>query len=254
MDTEAQKRSNLRHQEEILKNLERWQKKPLLQIIYRDYAETIKGYFNKKTDKPIVEIGAGVGNLKNFLQNIIAADLFPNPWIDITFSAYHMPFADASLSNIFMFDVFHHLERPLAFLKEARRVLSDEGRLIMIEPYISLFGFFVYGLFHHEEIGWFKKIDLSEEKPLKTGYYAAQGNPTRLFFGKTTAAFLKGWKIVERKRFSCMSYVLSGGYSKPSLYPTGFYPMIKKLDSILSRVPSIFAARCLIVLEKTAKN
>lgn len=249
MESEFDKNSEVRHQREILENLERWRQKPLLQLIYRDYANLIKGYF-LDVNKPIIEIGAGIGNLKNYLNGIICTDLFPNPWIDVVCSAYHLPFKGGTVSNIFMFDVFHHLERPMAFLKEAQRVLNKNGRVIMIEPYISLFSYPVYGLLHHEEIGWFKKIDLSEEKPQISHYYAAQGNATRLFFKQEAVKIINQWEIVEKKRFACMSYILSGGYSKPSFYPTRFYNLMKKLDSLFSTLPSLFAARCLVVLEK----
>jgi SAM-dependent methyltransferase len=250
MPGDSKNNSDIRHQEEILKNLEKWRQKPLLQLIYRDYAEIIKEYFNKELNKPIVEIGAGIGNLKNFLNGIICTDLFPNPWIDVVCSAYSLPFKDESVSNIFMFDVFHHLERPMAFLKEAHRALAKKGRLVMIEPYISLFSYPVYGLLHHEEIGWFKEIDLSENRLEVSKYYAAQGNATRLFFKTNTDRIINQWKVIEKKRFACMSYILSGGYSKPSFYPVRFYNLMKRLDAVLSAVPSLFAARCLVVLEK----
>jgi SAM-dependent methyltransferase len=247
---EFDKISEIRHQQEILENLEKWRRKSLLQLIYRDYANLIKGYFNTELNKPIIEIGAGIGNLKNFLNGIICTDLFPNPWIDVVCSAYCLPFNNESVSNIVMFDVFHHLQRPMAFLKEARRVLDKNGRLIMIEPYISVFSYPIYGLLHHEEIGWFKEIDLSDERPQSSHYYAAQGNATRLFFKQEADEIINQWEIVAKKRFACMSYILSGGYSKPSFYPARFYNLMKKLDSILSCLPSLFAARCLVVLRK----
>ena len=50
---------------------------------------------------------------------------------------YELPFRDAALSHLVLFDVFHHLRAPNAFLREARRVLTPRGRLILFEPYIS---------------------------------------------------------------------------------------------------------------------
>ena len=50
---------------------------------------------------------------------------------------YELPFRSASLSHLVLFDVFHHLCAPNAFLQEARRVLGHTGRLILFEPYIS---------------------------------------------------------------------------------------------------------------------
>src|SRR6185312_10197791 len=92
------------------------------------------------------------------------------------------PFDNGSLSHIVMFDVFHHLRAPNAFLREARRALAPRGRLILFEPYISIFSRPVYGLFHHEPVAWKRDIDTVESLPRPRDYYAAQGNATRLFF------------------------------------------------------------------------
>ena len=102
----------------------------------------------------IVELGSGVGNLKSAIPHAICTDLFPNPWLDAVCSAYAMPFENGSVSHLVLFDVFHHLERPNAFFKEARRVLTNEGRVIIFDPYISASSMFVYGLLHHEPIAW----------------------------------------------------------------------------------------------------
>lgn len=66
---------------------------------------------------------------------------------------YELPFRSASLSHVVLFDVFHHLRAPNAFLREARRVLGPAGRLILFEPYISWTSYPIYGLLHHEPMG-----------------------------------------------------------------------------------------------------
>src|SRR6185436_17845222 len=98
----------------------------------------------------ILEIGSGIGNLKSHQPEALCTDLFANPWLDLVCDGYELPFADRSLSHIVLFDVFHHLRAPNAFLKEARRVLAISGRLILFEPYISCASCPIYGLLHHE--------------------------------------------------------------------------------------------------------
>jgi SAM-dependent methyltransferase len=144
--------------------------------------------------------------------------------------------------------VFHHLERPNAFFKEARRVLNHDGRVIIFEPYISASSRLVYGLFHHEPIAWQAPIQHSDEKPFDDRYYAAQGNATRLFFRRETEQWLQGWKVFYKQPIVSFSYLFSGGYSKPAMYPEAALPMMQKIDSALLRWPSMFAARCLIGL------
>ncbi|RPI04083.1 MAG: class I SAM-dependent methyltransferase [Ignavibacteriae bacterium] len=236
------------HQIEILRNKHAWETKPLLRSIYEAFYRQIAGLMNPDVKGKIVELGSGVGNLKSAIPHAICTDLFPNPWLDAVCSAYAMPFENGSVSHLVLFDVFHHLERPNAFFKEAKRVLIHDGRIIIFEPYISASSRAVYGLLHHEPVAWNARIDFSESAPPDDRYYAAQGNATRLFFRRGKEQWPEGWKVFHRQPFVCFSYLLSGGYSKPAMYPGRMLPMVQTIDSFLSRWPSLFAARCLIGL------
>ena len=196
----------------------------------------------------IVELGSGLGNLKAHLPEAIATDLFPNSWLDVACDAYELPFRDSSLSHLVLFDVFHHLEAPNAFLHEARRVLGLAGRLILFEPYIGWSSFPVYSIGHHEPISWNKPINTSERLPRPREYYAAQGNATRLFFRGEFPAWPEGWTVFHAEPLACFHYLLSGGYSKPAFYPASLLKPIQKIDRLLSRWPRLFSGRCLIGL------
>ena len=154
-----------------------------------------------------------------------------------------------SLSNIGLLDVFHHLARPLAFLTEASRVLKRGGRVILFEPYISWASVMAYGLIHHEPVAWRKPIDWSVSPPISPAYYAAQGNATRIFFG-AAPALPGGLRLALARADSNFAYLLSGGLSKPALYPERAYPALRSLDRALSFLPRLFGARCLVVLER----
>src|SRR5687768_4038277 len=170
------------HQAEIQKNLIAWERKPILREIYGGFYGSIIKLIDPAIPGQIVEIGSGIGNLKQHLPHAITTDLFPNPWLDLACDAYRLPFRDGSVSHLILFDVFHHLRYPLAFLSEARRVLK--GRLILFEPFISWSSFPMYGLFHHEPIAWRERIDMTDG--VRDGsYYAAQGNATRMFFSNS---------------------------------------------------------------------
>src|ERR1044071_6339398 len=121
----------LQHQTEIQRNLRAWESKPLLRDIYAGFYRRIVALFDTRLPGRIVEIGSGVGNLKARLPRAIATDLFPNPWLDMVCDGYELPFVQGSLSHLILFDVFHHLRAPNAFLLEARRVLTTGGRLIL---------------------------------------------------------------------------------------------------------------------------
>lgn len=195
-----------------------------------------------------MEIGSGVGNLKLHLPRAVATDLFPNPWLDVVCDGYELPFVRESLSHLILFDVFHHLRAPNAFLAEARRVLAPEGRLILFEPYISWSSFPAYGLFHHEPVAWGAPIDPAETLPRPRDYYAAQGNATRLFFRRKPPVAPDGWTVFHAEAFAGFSYLLSGGFSRRPLYPAAWLPSMLRCDAALSRWPRLFGARCLVGL------
>jgi SAM-dependent methyltransferase len=238
------------HQVEIQQNLRRWNAKPLLREIYAGFYRRITALIDPQLPGRVVEIGSGIGNLKAQIPNALCTDLFPNPWLDVVCDGYELPFEDGTLSHLVMFDVFHHLRAPNAFLTEARRVLGSAGRLILFEPYISLASRPVYGLLHHEPIAWRKPINLADSLPRPRDYYAAQGNATRLFFRRQIPNWPRGWMVFHTQAFSSFSYLFSGGYSKPTFYPAGCLGLVEKCDAIFSRWPRLFGARCLVGLRK----
>jgi len=236
------------HQTEIERNLAAWHRKPLLQRIYASFYERILTLVDSSIPGRVVEIGSGIGNLRTPLPRALCTDLFPNPWLDFACDGYELPFAAGSLSHLILFDVFHHLQRPAAFLEEARRALVPRGRVILFEPFISLASLPVYGLLHHEPVAWRSAIDLRAERPAARDYYAAQGNATRLFFRREKAGWPKHWNVFHAEAFSSFSYLLSGGYSKPALYPQSWLACWQSLDRRLSRWPRLFGARCVVGL------
>jgi hypothetical protein len=138
-------------------------------------------------------------------------------------------------------------------LAEFHRVLRPGGRVILLEPCMSLLGLIVYGIFHAEPIAITKKIEWlapADWSPEHLYYYAAQGNATRIFVGKKYHPQLATWKSIKTIRISALTYAASGGYSGPQLYPTGMYAVVKSFEKILNLFPSLFATRLLVVLEK----
>ncbi len=237
------------HQAEIERNLDAWQHKPLLRDIYASFYERIIGVMDRSLPGRIVEIGSGIGNLRTHIPEAVCTDLFPNPWLDLVCDGYELPFRGGSLSHLILFDVFHHLQRPAAFLREARRVLHGSGRLILFEPFMSLASLPVYGLLHHEPVALGQPIDTRDAAPGPRDYYAAQGNATRLFFRREGLGWPAGWRILHAEAMSSFSYLLSGGFSKPALYPRGWFGCLRRLDATLSRWPGLFGARCLVGLQ-----
>ena len=240
----------VQHQTEIQDNRTAWEKKPVLRAIYAEFHRRIAAQVRRDVPGRIVEIGSGNGQLKAHLPEVVSTDLFPNPWLDLVCDGYELPFKTGTLSNLVLFDVFHHIEAPRVFLNEARRALAPGGRVIVFDPYISLCSWPAYGVFHHEPVAWRAGINVGEKFPSPRPYYAAQGNATRLFFKGELPELLSDWKLKHAEAFACFSYLLSGGFSKPALYPAATLPLLQGFDSLASAMPRLFGGRCLAVLEK----
>lgn len=243
------------HNIEIEANLRAWQDKPLLRRIYRGIHHEIAKSMARDVPGTTVELGSGIGNIKEVIPDCLRTDLFPNPWLDQVENAYSMSFEDGSVSNLILFDVFHHLRYPGTAFREFHRVLAPSGRLIIYEPCMGLLGKLVFGCFHHEpialrdEIAWLAPEGWS---PQDVDYYAAQGNASRIFKPNAIDASFEGLELLGIKRYSQLSYVASGGYSRRQLYPDWAYPAMRSLDRVLDTVPSLFATRMLVVLSKQA--
>lgn len=241
------------HNVEIERNLQSWHRKPVLRRAYRDFHRRIAAHIDHALRGRIVELGSGIGNIRDVIPGAVRTDLFPNPWIDQVENVYRLSFADGEVSHLIMFDVFHHLRHPRTALRECRRVLQRGGRLIIFDPYVSVAGRLVYGPLHHEPIGFGDPIVPDAPpafSPDADDYYAAQGNATRVFWRGEHAEILEGWDTIWRERIGAWPYALSGGYSKPQLYPGFMYGAVSWLDRVMSMVPAVTALRALVVLRR----
>lgn len=241
------------HQEFINKNIEYWNRKPLLKTLYGDFYRLIAKNLSNLPDGKIVELGSGLGNIKEFIPECVRTDLFPNPWIDQVENAYKLSFTDESLSDLVLTDVFHHLKYPGTALQEFHRVLRKGGRVIMLEPSISILGLLIYGAFHTEPVALTQKIEWFSPKGWSAediDYYAAQGNATRVFLGNKFRSELHDWNRIGTTRLSALAYAASGGFSGPQLYPRSVLMLIKGMEKVFDLFPLLFATRLLIILEK----
>jgi SAM-dependent methyltransferase len=240
------------HLIEMRSNQTAWRQRPLLRQVYGDFYRRIRGALST-VPGPIVELGSGIGAVKEFIPTCITTDIFPNPWLDQQENAYALTFADSSVSNLILLDVFHHLTYPGTALKEFHRVLGVNGRVIILEPAMSLLGKVIYGLFHHEPLGFRKPISWFARDgvdPRETDYYAAQANASKVFLGNEFKGALSSWDIPILESLTDIAYVASGGFSKPQLYPLSFLSVIRAFEKILADWPNLFATRLLVVLQK----
>jgi SAM-dependent methyltransferase len=228
-----------------------WQRKPVLRVIYDDFYDRILA-----TAAPglTIEIGAGVGALKERDPGIIAVDIQGAPWLDCVADAQRLPFADASVENIVMIDVLHHVEFPALFFREAARVLAPGGRVIMIEPAITWGSTLFYRLMHHEPVRMrADPLRHGTPDPRRDPYGANQAVPT-LIATRDRRRFEQKFADLRISRvdwFSFMAYPLSGGFKRWSLLTEGMARRTLAIERAVERPLGHWAAfRMMLVVEK----
>jgi len=241
------------HQRQIEENLRYWNAKPVLRDIYRDFHRMLARYLSRVSGET-VEIGSGIGNIKEVIPDCVRTDVFPNPWIDRQENIYHLSMPNRSVANLILFDVFHHLEYPLDALEECQRVLKIGGRLLVFDHAMSAAGALFSRFAHHEKAGFSKNYKLRAQdrsQLVSPRYYADHANARRILESRFDELLRPAWKKVALLKLPAIKWLLSGGYRGPSFLPPAVMSGVTLCERAASLAPSIFALRLLAVLEKS---
>ena len=230
-----------------------WDRKPVLRTVYNDFYDRI---VSACAPGLTVEIGGGIGNLKERLPDVVATDIQFAPWLDCVADAQHLPLADGTVSNIVMVDVLHHIEYPAVFFREVSRALRPGGRIIMVEPAITWGSTLFYRFIHHEPVRM-SADPLAEgtPDPKRDPYDSNQAIPT-LIATRDRERFHRMFprlRVAQVDWFSFAVYPLTGGFKPWSLISTGMAARALKLERVVEPVLGRLAAfRMMLVVEKTA--
>jgi SAM-dependent methyltransferase len=228
-----------------------WERRPLVRSLYHDWYRRIEDELSTVAG-PSVELGCGIGSFKEFRPATLATDAAPSEWAEAVVDAEQLPYEDASVANLIMIDVFHHVPRPTRFLAEAARVLTPGGRVVMLEPYCSPVSSWVYRRFHHERTDLsadpFGDAALSSDAPFEGN----QALPTLVFWRRLDRfrALFEELEIRRRERLALLAYPLSGGFTKPALIPSALGRAVVRLERVLRFAAPLLAFRCLVTLER----
>ena len=232
-----------------------WRRKPVLRALYGDYYRRMLNAL--PPEGPYLEIGAGSGNMRESVGNLVSLDILPSPWIDVVGDAQTLPFAGDRFAGILMLDVLHHLARPLDFFSEARRVLRPGGRIVMIEPGITPLSWLFYRFLHQEPVDL--SVDPMQPLPPEIEhdpFAANQAIPTLLFARagnrQSFARHFPDLSLRRREWLSLLAYPLSGGFKSWSLIPTcAARPLLAFEAAAMPLLGPLMAFRLAIVLERT---
>ena len=221
-----------------------WDRKRLLRELYQTWYCQISAELKPGS---ILEIGAGTGNFKRWLQprRCWTLDILLGKYVDIQADALQLPFRASSLDNIVMIDALHHFSRPFAFLDRAAKVLRNGGRVLLVEPFVSAWGWFVYKFLHHERVDFgFRESDTAKE--------AWNGNAA--IPQMALEALLRepsGLRVVKVSYCECLAYPLSGGFSYRALLPSPILIGLHKLEQTRLFQNKVLSLRLFAVMEKT---
>lgn len=217
-----------------------------LNLIHKNFYKKIASNISLK---PVIEIGSGPGFIKKVLRGVITTDVIKGPGIDRVVNAEKLPFKSKSIGAIVMLNVFHHIKNPIKALYEFNRCLKPNGKIVMIEPWPTLWSKFIYQNFHNEEFNvkgsW---------KVKGTGRLSdANGALPWIVFKRDVRKFKKLFphlQIVEIELHTPFKYLVSGNLSKPQLLPVSFYPIVDYFEKLLSPLNKYLALFATIVITK----
>jgi SAM-dependent methyltransferase len=228
-----------------------WDAKPVLRAVYGDYFDRIA---RQCVAGPTLEIGSGIGNLKEKMADVWASDIQFGSSLDLVADAQRLPFPTASLGNVVMLDALHHVEWPLLFLRETARVLRSGGRIVMVEPAITLGSTLFFRCFHRERVSM--SVDpLMEGTPRadRDPYDSNQAIPTLIAtdFRDRLHALIPELRIAEVRWFSFLAWPLSGGFQRWSLIPEWAVAPLLRVERLFeSALGRYFGFRMILVMEK----
>jgi SAM-dependent methyltransferase len=133
--------------------------------------------------------------------------------------AHAIPLLDGSLRAMVMTNVLHHLARPRRFFAEAGRCIKPGGAMIMIEPWVTTWGRWVYTHLHHEPF----VPDASHWEFPQTGPLSgANGALPWILFVRDRDQLERDfpmWQVRTIRPIMPFRYLVSGGVSMRSLVP-----------------------------------
>jgi SAM-dependent methyltransferase len=249
MDAETRARTLARFEE----HRRAWDANAALRTLYSEWYGRVAAALPPASLGPRVELGSGPGFARGFVPELELTDLVKAPWHDREVSAEALPYADASLGGLVLFDVLHHIPSPRKFFAEATRALKVGGRVVMCEPYIGPLSYPVYKFLHEEPVLMFADplAPAARDDPFDSN----QAIPTLLFGrAKGHAAFAREFPTLHVRavhRLAGVSYPASGGFSRGAFLPQGLW---SALHSFEARLPEplfrLLGFRMLVTIEK----
>ena len=242
----------------IFAHIENIKKKKILRsafsYFYNEILTLSNNHFSINKNFIELELGSGVGFIKDFKRSIITSDLRSIPNIDKHIDACSMPFDDESVGGIYAINVFHHLDNPDNFFKESYRVLKRGGGIILIEPHGGVLSKLIHKVIHTDE--FFDSSVLDWKQNVTGSLSGANQALAEIVFNRDEVKFKEKYAnklVLIKKKYASnfLQYLLSGGLNFKQLCPDFFLPMLIFIEKILNNIfPRFFSLHQIIVIKK----
>ncbi len=235
-----------------------WREKPALPLVYAPWFEALIAA--AEPGARVLELGAGPGFLQAFASQRrpdlrwIASDIHTTAWNDLAADATRLPFRDGTFGLVLGLDLLHHLARPALFFAEVARVLGEDGRLVLVEPWITPLSWPVFRFLHQEEC----RLGIDPWRPFpaddKDSFEGDAAVPWRL--ARDTGA--GQWRALGLepplvRPVNGFAYLLSGGFRKRSLLPLRLAPGIIALDRLTSALAPWTGLRAVLAWSRSGR-
>ena len=203
-----------------------FREKQVLSVVYGVWFDRLIAFLPPRAR--VLEAGAGPGLFAPHAKarrpdlRWVALDLIAAPWNDIVADAQTLPFQCGTFDAVVGVDFVHHLATPLAFCREAARVLKPGGELRVVEPWVSPFSYPIYRFLHQEGAS----LGLDPAKPFQKGDakepFEGDAGVTRALAHRVNEATWISLGFVERPAFvtiNAFAYLMSLGFKRGSLLP-----------------------------------
>lgn len=202
-------------QEKLIKN------RRMVKYCYNQWYKAQKEDYESVPEKEktsSIELGSGGSFLNLSIPHLIRTDVEEREGIAAV-DAQSLPYSDHSLSAIFMSHVLHHIPNVRLFFKEADRTLKKGGVISLIEVAHTPLARFIFSNFHTEPYN-----DQVKDWEFKSTHNmdANQALSWVIFF-RDKERFEKEFPNFEIEKIQYMpwlTYLLSGGVTKPQMLPT----------------------------------
>jgi SAM-dependent methyltransferase len=199
-----------------------------------------------------LELGSGPGFVKDLDPGIVTTDLKPGPRIDKLLDAQSMDLADGSVSTVFAFNVFHHLDDPATFFHELERVLIPGGGAIMLDPYHGPVARVVFKHLFRTETFNMKQMDW--KRPRAGAMSGANQALGYVVFHRDLEKFRgehPGLELVHKEVLNnYFSYLISGGINFRQLLPDWAFGAVRLVERMTSPMRGFFGIHQVVVIRK----